>query len=40
VLSWSQGVATLGNAFNDFNYVKQEVDKTCDWLDSLPVGSA
>lgn len=37
VLSWSQGVATLGNAFNDFNYVKQEVDKMCDWLDSLPV---
>jgi len=40
VLSWSQGVATLGNAFSDFNYVKQEVDKMCDWLDSLPVGTA
>jgi len=37
VLSWSQGVATLGNAFNDFSYVKPEVDKMCDWLDSLPV---
>jgi AcrR family transcriptional regulator len=36
VLSWSQGVATLGNAFNDFGYVKREVDKMCDWLDSLP----
>jgi TetR/AcrR family transcriptional repressor of nem operon len=37
VLSWSQGVATLGNAFNDFSYMKREVDKMCDWLDSLPV---
>jgi AcrR family transcriptional regulator len=37
VLSWSQGVATLGNAFDDFNYVKQEVDKMCDWLDALSV---
>jgi AcrR family transcriptional regulator len=37
VLSWSQGVATLGNAFDDFEYVKQEVDKMCDWLDALPV---
>jgi AcrR family transcriptional regulator len=35
VLSWSQGVATLGNAFDDFKYVKQEVDKMCGWLDSL-----
>ncbi|MCG8040056.1 MAG: TetR/AcrR family transcriptional regulator [Candidatus Thiodiazotropha taylori] len=37
VLSWSQGVATLGNAFDDYKYVKQEVDKMCDWLDSLSV---
>ncbi len=37
VLSWSQGVATLGNAFDDYNYVKQEVGKMCDWLDDLPV---
>lgn len=36
VLSWSQGVATLGNAFDDYNYVKQEVDSICDWLDALP----
>lgn len=37
VLSWSQGVATLGNAFNDFKYVKREVKKMCSWLDSLCV---
>lgn len=35
VLSWSQGVATLGNAFNDFKYVKQEVKRQCEWLDGL-----
>jgi TetR/AcrR family transcriptional regulator, transcriptional repressor for nem operon len=35
VLSWSQGVATLGNAFDDYKYVKQEVDNMCDWLDAL-----
>ncbi len=40
VLSWSQGVATLGNAFDDYDYVKQEVDEMCDWLDALPVGTA
>lgn len=37
VLSWSQGVATLGNAFNDFKYVKREVEKMCDWLDAISV---
>ncbi len=37
VLSWSQGVATLGNAFDDYKYVKQEVDKMCGWLDALSV---
>ncbi len=37
VLSWSQGVATLSNAFNDDKYVKQEVDKMCDWLDAMSV---
>lgn len=35
LLSWSQGVATLGNAFDDLKYVKQEVDRMCDWLDRL-----
>jgi AcrR family transcriptional regulator len=37
VLTWSQGVATLGNAFDDYKYVKQEVDKMCDWIDALSV---
>lgn len=37
ILSWSQGVATLGNAFVDYKYVKQEVAKMCDWLDALGV---
>ena len=36
VLAWSQGVATLGNAFNDLDYVTQEVEKMCDWIDALP----
>ena len=40
VLAWSQGVATLGNAFNDLSYVKQEVDKMCHWLESLSVKTA
>ena len=37
VLSWSQGVATLGNAFDDVQYVQQEVKKMEDWLDDLSV---
>ena len=40
VLSWSQGVATLGNAFDDLKYVKQEVEKMCDWLDELTAGKS
>jgi len=39
VLSWSQGVATLGNTFDDYKYVKQEVEKMCGWLDTLSVGT-
>lgn len=35
VLSWSQGVATLGNAFDDYDYVKREVDQMCAWIDGL-----
>jgi len=34
ILSWSQGVATLGNAFKDKQYVEREVNKMCDWVDS------
>ncbi|MBN1009163.1 TetR/AcrR family transcriptional regulator [Amphritea pacifica] len=37
VLSWSQGVATLGNAFDDLHYVRQEMKKMDDWLDDLSV---
>lgn len=32
VLAWSQGVATLGNAFDDKKFVKREVEKKCQWL--------
>lgn len=35
VLSWSQGVATMGNAFRDRKFVKREVEKMSNWLDSL-----
>lgn len=35
VLAWSQGVATMGNAFRDRKFVKREVDKMCGWIDSL-----
>ncbi|MFA8343564.1 MAG: TetR/AcrR family transcriptional regulator [Rhodothermaceae bacterium] len=37
MLSWGQGVATMGNAFKDLQYVKREVQKMCDWLQKLPV---
>ncbi|MBL1242456.1 MAG: TetR/AcrR family transcriptional regulator [OCS116 cluster bacterium] len=35
ILARSQGVATLGNSFRDENFVKQEVEQMCDWLNSL-----
>jgi TetR/AcrR family transcriptional repressor of nem operon len=34
LLARSQGVATLANAFRDEAFVKQEVEKMCDWLSS------
>jgi len=37
MLSWGQGVAAVGNAFKDMKFVKQEVQKMCDWLHVLPV---
>ncbi|BDY04458.1 TetR/AcrR family transcriptional regulator [Ferrimonas sp. YFM] len=37
VLSWSQGVASMGNAFKDLQYVKREVQKMCDWLQAVPL---
>jgi len=39
VLVWSQGVATLGNAFNDKKFIRQEVQKMNDWLASLTDGT-
>ncbi len=35
VLSWSQGVATLASTFREQAFVKKEVKKMCDWLDSI-----
>ncbi len=34
VLAWSQGVATLANAFADKKFAQQEVRKMCNWLDN------
>jgi len=34
VLAWSQGVATLANAFGDEKFVKEEVNQVCEWLRS------
>jgi len=38
VIAWSQGVATLGQAFRDTDFVKNEVEKKCVWLDTLSSG--
>lgn len=35
ILARSQGVAILGNSFQDKNFVKQEVDQMCLWLNNL-----
>lgn len=40
MLSWGQGVAAMGNAFKDVQFVEQEVQKMCDWLQALPVKSS
>lgn len=39
LLARSQGVATLASAFRDERFIKQEVEKMCDWLRSQ-VGKA
>lgn len=39
MLSWGQGVAAMANAFKDLEYVQEEVQKTCDWLQALPLKS-
>jgi TetR/AcrR family transcriptional regulator, transcriptional repressor for nem operon len=35
VLAWSQGVATLANAFHDEDFIRREVRRLEDWLASL-----
>lgn len=40
VLSWSQGVSTLANAFHDEKFVKREVQQMCDWLQSYTKSTA
>lgn len=38
VLGWSQGVATLAQAFKDKAYVEREVSKILSWLDGVIAG--
>lgn len=40
VLAFSQGVATLSNAFGDEDFVRREVDHLDAWLDTYTAGSA
>ena len=40
VLSWSQGVSTLANAFHDEKFVRREVQQMCDWLQPYADGAA
>ncbi|MDH5445181.1 MAG: TetR/AcrR family transcriptional regulator [Gammaproteobacteria bacterium] len=40
VLAFSQGVATLANAFHDEKFIKKEVKQMEAWLDGLPCQSA
>ena len=40
LLARSQGVATLANAFHDERFIKQEVRRMCDWLESCTEGAA
>lgn len=35
ILARSQGVATLASAYNDENFIRQEVKEMCDWLASV-----
>lgn len=40
VLAWSQGVATIGNTYQDERFVRREVRRVCGWLDSLVADEA
>jgi len=39
MLAWGQGVAAMGNAFKDLQYLEREVQKMCDWVRALPLRS-
>ena len=39
LLARSQGVATLANAFHDENFIRQEVELMCDWLEACLEGT-
>ena len=38
VLAWSQGVATLANAFREDDFVEREVERMCEWLEPYERG--
>jgi len=40
LLAMSQGVATLATAFGDEAFIRREVRRMCDWLDSCVAGPA
>jgi hypothetical protein len=40
LLARSQGIATLASAFHDENFIKQEVEQMCEWLQSCARGAA
>lgn len=40
LLARSQGVATLASAFHDEKFIKQEVKRMCDWLESCTESAA
>jgi|SRR6267142_3431218 TetR/AcrR family transcriptional regulator, transcriptional repressor for nem operon len=40
VLAWSQGVATLANAFRDEKFVTHEVQEISAWLDEVQASSS
>lgn len=40
LLAFSQGVATLANAFHDEEFIKQEVQQMCAWLTTCIEGAA
>ena len=40
VVAFSQGVATLANAFDDEEFIRREVQQMCDWLDDHLAGGA